>query len=327
MSRIHEALKRAEREKGKSAELEAVGSASPAPAAASSPALPATHATPPAVAAPVAAEPAGAPAPTAAPAPPVPPSSTAATTVMTRAAALAPAQPGVPPLIENCRTLRWQGDASKLFFLGGKAGVGATEQFRALRSRLHALRQRRQIKTLLVTSATSGEGKTLVCANLAHALARQTERRILLLDCDLRSPSLHAILGAPARPGVAAFLREEAALDQILQRGPVDNLFFIPGGEPAPNAADLWARSRAKNLLAELAPFFDWILLDAPAATFPEAAALAAFCDGALLVVESGKTAADAAQAAGREIGEDRLLGVVLNRAGTPGPHAARLTS
>ena len=323
MSRIHEALKRAEREKGKPADLEAAA-ASPLSVAVPSEAPPA-----PSVVSPVPPAPSSsaATAPPAAPAAhPAPASDTAATTVMTRAAALKPAHPGVPPLIENCRTLRWQGDASKLFFLGARAHAGASAQFRALRSRLYALRQRRALKTLLLTSSTSGEGKTLVCANLAHALARQTERRILLLDCDLRSPSLHAILGAPAQPGLAAFLRGEAALDQILQRGPLENLFFIPAGEPVQNPAQLWSRG-LKTLLAELAPLFDWILLDAPAAgAFPEAAGLAAACDGALLVVESGKIAADAAQAVAREIGADRLLGVVLNRAASAA-HPARLTS
>ena len=312
MSRIHEALKRAEREKGR-----AGGAQPPEPvseAASPSPAV-APEIAPAPAAGPGASTPsAPVAAPATTPANAVP--STAATTVMARAAAIAPSRAAMPSMLDACRRVAWQGDASKLFFLSRKSQTFATEQLRTLRSRLYQARERRALKTVLVTSAMAGEGKTFICANLAHAIARQTDRRVLLVDCDLRSPSLHSILGAPATPGLAAGLKGEARVELLLQRGPLDNLFLIPAGSAVANPAELLSRGKLKMLLTQLAPLFDWILLDAPAAgAFPDAMVIADQSDGVLLVVEGGRTPYDSALAAVRELREKHLLGVVLNRA------------
>jgi capsular exopolysaccharide synthesis family protein len=224
-------------------------------------------------------------------------------------------QPVAPSLLDSCRRAHWHEDRSKLFFLGNKAPSFGAEQLRTLRSRLYQARENRPLKTVLVTSAMPGEGKTFVCANLAYAMARQSERRVLLLDADLRSPSLHTLVGAPPEPGLAAYLRGEATVDRILQRGPRENLFLIPGGKPAPNPAELLEGGKLKNLLALLAPLFDWILLDSPAAApVSDALHLAGWCDGVLLVVQGGKTPYDLVQGVTRELREKRMLGVVLNR-------------
>ena len=302
MSRIHEALKRAEREKGRL----------PAPV---------PQVTP--VAEPVRepvreVDPIPAPDSVAAPAAVAPAASAAAT--------VAPAVPIVPPrvdlpsLLASCRRPHWNEDKSRLFFLNSKGPTFATEQLRALRSRLYQMRERKALKTVLVTSTLPAEGKTFLCANLAHALARQQERRILLVDCDLRAPGLHEILGAPREPGLISFLRGEATAEQILQRGPQENVFLIPAG-PIPagktkaDAAALLAGGKLKGLLGQLAPLFDWILLDTPAAgAVPDALALADCCDGILFVVQEGKTPYDAAQSVTHELDQRRLLGVVLNR-------------
>jgi len=284
MSRIHEALKRAEREK----------SALRAPEASPAPAPPAAE--------PVSPSPAAQPVAAAAPAP----------------APVAPLRV-VPPgtaLLECCRRSRWYGDTSKLFFLSSRHNTFATEQFRNLRSRLYLARERGPLKTLLVTSALPAEGKTFICANLAYALARQPERRVLLMDCHLRAAALHSLLGAPGQPGLTACLRGEATLQQVLQRGPQDNLFLIPGGPPVSNLNELLAGGKLKALVDELAPLFDWILLDTPAVgAVSDALRIAAWCDGSLLVVEGGKTPYDKAQRAAAELPAKRLLGVVLNRA------------
>ena len=298
MSRIHEALKRAEREKGGPRPQDAAAEPAPPATAAASPAAavqPAPAAGAPAARSIAAAVTAVAPqaVPVAAP----------------RVAAPAPA------LLESCRRLRWQGDASKLFFLSTRHNTFATEQLRTLRTRLYQVRERRPLKTVLVTSAMPAEGKTFVCANLAYALARQSGHRILLMDCDLRSAGLHTLLGAPGEPGLTAYLRGKSTAEQILQRGPQDNLFLIPGGHAAANPAEFLAGGKLKGLLEELAPLFDWILLDTPAAAPAEdALRIAAWCDGVLLVVEGGKTPYDMAQRVAAELPAKRLLGVVLNR-------------
>ena len=305
MSRIHEALKRAEREKGR----------------AQRPPQDAEPASP--VAAPVSTAAAPAPAPSASSAP----ASSVAAALASAAAAPAPAPGAAPPAgapspLPSCRHAHWHEDVSKLLFLGGKGHAFATEQLRTLRSRLFQFRESRPLKSVLVTSAMPGEGKTFVCANLAYAFARQSDRRVLLIDADLRSPGLHTLIGAPADPGLASYLRGEAGLEQVLQLGPHENLFLIPAGKPSPNPADLVAGGKLKTLLAHLAPLFDWILLDSPAvAPVSDALQIAAWCDGVLLVVQGGKTPYDLAQGVTRELREKRLLGVVLNRADSSTVH------
>jgi len=299
MSRIHEALKRAEREKSGLRPDAAAAEPAPRAAAATSPAA-AVQPAPAANASAAASAIAAAVTPGAPQAMPV--------------AAPWVASPA-PALLESCRRLRWQGDASKLFFLNTRHNTFATEQLRTLRTRLYQVREGRPLKTVLVTSAMPGEGKTFVCANLAYALARQSGHRILLMDCDLRSAGLHTLLGAPGEPGLTAYLRGKATVEQILQRGPQDNLFLIPGGHAAANPAELLAGGKLKGLLEQLAPLFDWILLDTPAAgPVADALRIAACCDGVLLVVEGGRTPYDMAQQVAAELPAKRLLGVVLNR-------------
>jgi protein-tyrosine kinase len=313
MSRIHEALKRAAKEKGKTPAMDAAAE----PVDQLDEASPETGHPVPAVISQTAAT---VVARVSAHAAPAELTRAAAFSAASASAAPSTTAPASSPLLDTCRRARWQGDASKLFFLSGQKQTFATEQLRMLRSRLYQERQRRVLKIVLVTSALPAEGKTFVCANLAHAIARQTEKRILLVDCDLRSPSLHAILGAPSEPGLAAYLKEEAGVEQILQRGPMENLFLIPGGTGGTNSAELLARGRMKNLLALMEPLFDWILLDAPATSpFPDAVTIADWSDGVLLVVHGGETQADVVQSAARELHRRRLLGVVLNRAGSAG--------
>lgn len=295
MSRIHEALKRAEREKGRGAPPAPPQPAAPEPAAA------APAAAAPAVASSAAAAPAAA---VAMPAPAVQP-----------LAPVAPVVATAPALLDSCRRPHWHEDRTRLFFLGGKRNSFATEQLRTLRSRLYQARETRPLKTVVVTSAMPGEGKTFVCANLAYAFARQADRRVLLIDADLRAPSVHGLLGAPAEPGLASYLQGQASVEKILQRGPHQNFYLIPAGKSPANPAELVAGGKLKGLLAQLAPLFDWILLDTPAAgPVTDALRIADWCDGVLLVVQGGKTPYDLAQGVTRELREKRLLGVVLNR-------------
>ena len=298
MSRIHEALKRAEREKGGPRPQDAAAEPAPSAAAAAAPAAAVQPA--PAAAAPAARSFAAAVAAVTPQALPVAPPRVTAP---------------VPALLESCRSTNWQGDTSKLFFLSRRHNTFATEQLRMLRTRLCLARERRPLKTVLVTSALPAEGKTFVCANLAYALARQPGHRVLLLDCDLRSPGLHTLLGAPGEPGLTAYLRGAATAEQILQRGTQENLFLIPGGHAAANPSELLAGGKFKSLVEQLMPLFDWILLDTPAAgPAADTVRIAGWCDGTLLVVEGGKTKYDTVQQVTADLPAKRLLGVVLNR-------------
>jgi protein-tyrosine kinase len=221
-------------------------------------------------------------------------------------------------LRQRCANPRWTPDANRVVFSNTPHSKQVAEQFRTLRSRVYRLREKLPLRSLLITSALPGEGKTFVAVNLAEAIVRQHERRALLIDADLRSSGLHLPLGAPPAPGLADYLRGEADEFSIIQRSCESdaNFFFIPGGRPVSNPAELLANGRLKSLLERLAPVFDWILLDSPPALpVSDASVLAGVCDGVLLVVCAGLTPFESAQKAYREFRDKNLLGVILNRA------------
>jgi protein-tyrosine kinase len=219
-------------------------------------------------------------------------------------------------LLAKCRQRAWNPNTSALLFSSGNMDMTGMESFRTLRARLYQLRAIQPVKKVLVTSALPSEGKTFVTSNLAQSIIRQHERRALLIDADLRLPNLHTPLGAPSTPGLSDYLLGEVDEFAILQRGSDENLFFIPGGKSVQNPSELLSNGRLERLLERLAPAFDWILLDSPPAIpVADASVLAKMCDGVLMVVRGGSTPYDLAQKACMEFQDRPLLGVVLNRA------------
>lgn len=219
-------------------------------------------------------------------------------------------------LRQKCSKPDWKPDPRRIIFGNDSQSPLAAEQFRTLRSRLYRYREKEQCQRLLITSALPAEGKTFVAANLAQAIVRQHERRALLIDADLRASRLHLELGAPVAPGLADYLRGEADEPAIVQASPGGNLFFIPGGKPSANPTELLASARLKSLLDRLGPLFDWVILDSPPALpVADAGVLARLCDGVLLIVRSGSTPYDAAKKACAEFHGKNLIGAVLNHA------------
>lgn len=209
----------------------------------------------------------------------------------------------------------WNPDTKTMLFFDEQNHAMGAEQFRSLRSHLYLIRKETPVKKVLVTSPLPKEGKTFVAANLAQALVRQQDRRVLAIDADLRRSDMHVWFGASGTPGLSDYLAAEAETFQIIQRGPLDNFFFIPGGKPASNPLELIGNGRLKALLDRLAPVFDWIILDSPPATLvSDAKMLAEVCDGVLMVVEAATTPFDVAQRGCQELRGKRILGVVLNR-------------
>jgi capsular exopolysaccharide synthesis family protein len=177
------------------------------------------------------------------------------------------------------------------------------------------MRKVRPLHKLLVTSPLPGEGKTFVAANLARVIAKQADSQVLLIDSDMRLPSMHTVLGAPSEPGLAEFLAGGHDLVSVIQRGQPENFFFIPGGRIAGNPTELLANGRFELMINQAIPVFDWIIIDSPP-TIPvsDARLLAGLCDGLLMVINAGTTPFDLAQRACREFAKNQLLGVVLNR-------------
>src|SRR5215467_3985835 len=197
-----------------------------------------------------------------------------------------------------------------------QASVICAEQFRTLRARLYRLREKKPVRTLLVTSTLPGEGKTFVSLNLALAIARQHERRALLIDADLRASRLHVRLGAPSSPGLSDYLSGRADEFSILQADPKIELFLVPAGRSVPNPSELLSNGMLKRFLDGMNPIFDWVIIDAPPVlAVADPTIIAESCDGVLVVVRAGETAHDLVKTTLQEFRGNNLLGVVLNGA------------
>jgi capsular exopolysaccharide synthesis family protein len=217
-------------------------------------------------------------------------------------------------MLARCPQLEWKPDLSTMLFMNGTDGTQGTEEYRTLRSRLYHIREKMTLKTVLVTSALPQEGKSFTASNLAQVLVRQHGRRVLLIDGDLRGPRLHLMLGTSASPGLSDYLQGRNDEFSILQRGPIENLYFIPSGAGIENPAELVGNERLKVLIQRLETLFDWIIVDSPPAVpLSDASLLAKACDGVLMVVRSNSTPSDVARKARMEFPEESLIGVVLN--------------
>ena len=194
----------------------------------------------------------------------------------------------------------------------------AAEAYRTLRTNLTFAALDRPIETLVVTSAAPGEGKSTTLANLAVTMA-QGERRVILVDADLRRPSLHKIFGVDNSRGLTTMFVEPGTLESPpLMTSGVDNLAILPSGPLPPNPADLLGSRRMEEVIAALRARAEVVLFDAPpVVAVTDAAVLGTKVDGVLLVISAGRTRRDHAQRA-RELLERvhiRLVGTVLTNA------------
>jgi len=219
-------------------------------------------------------------------------------------------------LLKRCAHPKWTMDPRMSVFGGADSKKIGAEPFRTLRSRLSQIAGTRMLKRILITSSVPAEGKTFVAANLAQSIIRQPDRRVLLIDADLRASRLHVALGAPSTPGLTDYLRGEADEYAIIQCGPDENLCFIPGGNEVSNPSELLPSDRMRHLLDIVTPMFDFVIVDSPPATpVHDPSLLADLCDGVLFVVRAGVTDVEVAEKAVAEFREKNLLGVVLNGA------------
>jgi protein-tyrosine kinase len=223
-------------------------------------------------------------------------------------------------LVRRCAHPEWKSDSALRASLTGDSGKIVGERFRTLRSRLYQIAGTRTLRRVLITSSLPTEGKTFVATNLVRSIIRQADRRVLLIDADLRAPNLHVALGAPSSPGLSDYLRGAADEYAIVQNSVANNLCFIPCGTKVSNPSELLLSERMKILLEYVTPAFDWVILDSPPALpVHDASSLADLCDGVLFVVRAGETDHEVAKKGSLEFGEKNLLGVVLNQVENPG--------
>jgi capsular exopolysaccharide synthesis family protein len=188
----------------------------------------------------------------------------------------------------------------------------AVEQYRRLAASLHELQAERGLKTLMVTSAVPGEGKTLTVANLALTLSESYRHRVLLIDADLRRPFVHQLFGLPNSEGLSDVLRTERMEPCFLEVS--EHLSVLPAGHSKRAVADL-TTDRMRTLLDQAAKAFDWVLLDAPPiGLMPEAQLLARLARAVLFVIAANSTPHQLVSRALAELLPEWIVGTVLNR-------------
>lgn len=186
--------------------------------------------------------------------------------------------------------------------------TASVDAFRSLRTNLQFASLGGDVNSLVATSLRPGEGKTTVLANLATVIA-QGGQRVILIDCDMRRPRLHHLFGLSNRAGVTNLLLAGLHdIDSVIAGTEVPNLSVIPSGPLPPNPADVLQSDAMRDLVTVLESRADIVLVDAPPLAFSDPLIIANIVDGALLLVQSGKTRPD-----------DLLKGVdALSRTGTP---------
>jgi protein-tyrosine kinase len=225
----------------------------------------------------------------------------------------APSTPAIPVTDKAFRSLR--GEWTERLALPATEHTALAEQYRHLAASLHHAQIERGIKSILVVSALPGEGKTLTAANVALTLSESYHRKVILIDADLRRPSLHDVFQVPNVSGLSDGLKAQAAERlSLLQVGRL--LTLLPAGRPDPDPMASLTSKRMKNVLGEAVAAFDWVVVDTPPiALLPDANLLAGMVDAAILVVRSSVTPYAVIERAINVFGRERILGVVLNGA------------
>lgn len=191
-----------------------------------------------------------------------------------------------------------------------------TEQFRRLRTHIIKPNSPSPHKTIMVTSAMPSEGKSLISINLAVIIALELHSHALLVDCDLRNPSITRFFGLHEGKGLSNYLQGESELSDLFTKTAVDKLSIIPGGPVQENPVELIGSEKMKTLIKELKSRYAdrYIIMDtSPILATTEPAVLNRMADGIIFVVRSGKTPRETIQQAVNLIDKDKIIGVVLN--------------
>lgn len=199
----------------------------------------------------------------------------------------------------------------------GRNNAGG-EQFKILREKISKIASEVGHRTILVTSPVKGDGKTTVAANLAAAMALDYEQQVLLIDADLRSPSIHRYFGISATPGLSEYLGSNNGSDLVsyIRNTSLPGLRILPAGNSSAVSAELLASEKMKSLVRELPEMFPGhqIIVDtSPILSTSDPLILSRLMDATIMVVRAGKTPRNCLSAAFKSVGANKIMGVVLN--------------
>lgn len=213
-------------------------------------------------------------------------------------------------------------DRKKIFQLQNRSLISMTtpkspiaEQFRTIRTNIQFSNVDEELQSMIVTSSGPAEGKSTTTANLSVVIAQQG-KRVLLIDADLRKPTVHYTFRTENHIGLSNVLTRQSSLEEAVTATAQDKLWVLPSGPIPPNPSELLGSKGMKTLLEQAKDEYDVIIIDTPPVlAVTDAQVLANLADGVVLVVSSGKTEMDAAKKAKEllESAKAKILGVVLN--------------
>lgn len=188
------------------------------------------------------------------------------------------------------------------------------EQYRAIRAKLSLREENGALRLLAVTSPAGHDGKSVTAANLALAMAQEVQRNVVLVDADLRAPSLHALFAVDRGPGLGDVLSGDATLDDALVHLPELGLMLLPAGATPDYPTELLGSTTMRQVLDALNTRFDRVVLDLPSVLpLADVGTVAPFVDGVVMVVRAGVTQRPLLDQALATFEEHKVVGVVLN--------------
>jgi capsular exopolysaccharide synthesis family protein len=200
----------------------------------------------------------------------------------------------------------------------------AAEQYRSLRSRISRAQNDQGMQVIQITSPGGHDGKTVTALNLALTMAQEFQRRVLIVDTDLRRPAVHEMLGLPAGPGLVDVLTGDASLEEALIEIPEYRLTVLRAGRTYDRSAEMLGSAPMRRLMDTLRSEFDRIVVDSAPTTVTDPVAVLTLADSVILVVREGTTTKPAIARAVSSLGTTKLLGMVFNASTAPQqPHYA----
>jgi len=196
--------------------------------------------------------------------------------------------------VPNIEGLTGNGHSEFQFIVGKQPDSMPSEAFRALRTRIQfSTVKKDSLKTILITSSAPQEGKTTISVNLAGSFA-QSNKKTLLLDCDLRKPAVHKIFNAPRTPGMIDYLTGNAELNEIIKTSDLKNLDYIPCGTIPPNPAEMLDSKEMNDFLSSMRDKYELVIIDSPPIiAVADSEILSNMVDGTVLVVSADTTEID----------------------------------
>lgn len=192
----------------------------------------------------------------------------------------------------------------------------ATEAYRVIRTSIQFAQAGKELKTLAVTSCTPNEGKSITVANLAVVLT-QAGKSVLLLDCDMRNPTVHKNFNLSNKVGLSSCISMGTALSDAVQKTSIEGLYALTGGVIPPNPSELLGSEQMKNVLQRAKEQYDYVLIDTPPVMpVTDALIVGRFVDGMILVIASAEVKVEMARDVKNQLvnAGANILGVVLNK-------------